>query len=62
MLADKHSKGITCMARSHDGSKIASGDLYRYIYIWDTASKVDITAIGEHKDKITSVNFSKDDT
>jgi WD40 repeat protein len=50
------------MARSHDGSKIASGDLYRYIYIWDTASKVDIAAIGEHKDKITSVNFSKDDT
>ena len=50
------------MARSHDGSKIATGDSYRYIHIWDTASKAEVAALGEHKDKITRLLFSDDDT
>ena len=58
----RHSKGVTCMTRSHDGTKIASGDQYRYIHIWDSASKTETAALGEHKDKIVSLLFSDDDT
>jgi WD40 repeat protein len=61
-LLTKHSKGVTCMARSHDGTKIATGDQYRYIHIWDTASKAEVAALGEHKDKIVGLLFSDDDT
>lgn len=55
---EKHSKGVTCMAVSHDGTKVASGDAYRYMQIWDSASRTEIASIGEHKDKINSVCFS----
>lgn len=42
---EKHSKTITVMTVSADGAKIASGDAYRYQYIWDSASR---EMIGEH--------------
>jgi hypothetical protein len=50
------------MARSHDGSKIVTGDKYRYIHIWDIASKAEVAALGDHKDKIVGLLISDDET
>lgn len=59
-LLSRHNKGVTCMTISNDGSKIASGDQYRYIHVWDVASKAEVAALGEHKDKIVNLVFSED--
>jgi WD40 repeat protein len=57
-VLSKHSKAVTCMAVTDDGSKVASGDAYRYIMVWDGASKADVASIGRHKDKINNLAFS----
>lgn len=36
---DKHTKTVTCITASPDGSMIASGDGYRYQYVWDASSR-----------------------
>ena len=59
---EKHSKAVTCLAVTACGKHVASGDAYRYQYIWDSATR---TMTGEHgfqKDKITSLRFNKDGT
>lgn len=35
---EKHTKNITAMAVSADGTKVATGDNYRYIYVHDAAT------------------------
>ena len=57
-VIEKHSKAVTCMAVSADHSKVASGDAYRYIQVWDANSKAEVASIGTHKDRILVVCFS----
>ena len=59
---EKHSKTVTCIAVSADGTHIASGDGYRYQYVWDALSREQKGEYGFQKDKITSLSFSKDGT
>lgn len=59
---EQHSKAITVITCSLDGTQIASGDGYRYQYVWDAQTREQKGEYGFQKDKITSLNFNKDGT
>ena len=56
---EKHSKAVTCITVSPDGSQIASGDAYRYQYTWDASTRAMVGEYGFQKDKITSLRYNK---
>lgn len=57
-LFEKHTKAITALAVNSDGTKVASGDAYRYIYVHDAQSKAELHEVNFHKDKIESLCFA----
>ena len=61
-IEKKHNHSVNVMTVSRDGKLIASGDTYRYIYVFDTESKAEIGCYAYHTSKITHLNFSKDST
>ena len=61
-VIEKHAKTVTVLTVSPDGTKIASGDAYRYQYVWDASSRELIKEFGFQKDNILSMSFSKDGT
>lgn len=56
----KHTKAISVLTTSADGTHVASGDGYRYQYVWDAASREMKNEYGFLKDKILSMRFSND--
>lgn len=60
MIEKKHQKAVTCISVSNDGTKVASGDAYRYVYIFDTAERKDIGCQAYHQAKVLGVAFSQD--
>lgn len=56
----KHTKGVNEISVSPCGTKIASGDAYRYIYVWDVETKDVFATLGEHKDVIKCLSWSHD--
>jgi len=53
-------KPITCMAVSADGSKVASGDNHRYVYVHDAASREECGKFAHHSQGILSISLSSD--
>ena len=57
-IADKHTKEVTCL-HAH-GDLVASGDAYRYCWVWDNTSFEPKFSMGNHIDRISSVWLSDD--
>lgn len=57
---EKHTKNVTCIVASGDGTKVATGDNHRYFYIHDAASFEMQATHCYHKDKIFDLSFSED--
>lgn len=49
-------------AVSRDGKLIATGDSYRYIYVFDTETKEEKAVFTYHSSKILEMNFNKEGT
>ena len=47
---------------SPDGKIVASGDAYRYIFLFDAETKQELGSFGYHSARITGINFNKDST
>jgi WD40 repeat protein len=60
VIEKKHNHGISSMAASLDGKLVASGDSYRYIYVFNTETKEEVGCFPYHSAKVLSLNFSKD--
>lgn len=59
-IEKKHHHTISCMKVSRDGKFVASGDSYRYIYIFNAETKEKVGCFTYHTAKIISLDFSKD--
>jgi WD40 repeat protein len=42
---EKHSKAVTALTTNLDGTQVASGDGYRYQYVWDATT---LAQVGEY--------------
>jgi WD40 repeat protein len=56
-IEGKHSKAVTVVASN--GKVVASGDAYRYMYVWDGESHEELFSSGDHKDKILDIFFTE---
>lgn len=59
LIEKKHNHGITVMASSKDGKMIASGDGYRYIYVFNTETKNEVACFAYHTSKIIGLDFNQ---
>jgi WD40 repeat protein len=57
---EKHTKTVSSICVSEDGTKAASGDMYRYFHVYDCASLEIIGEHGYHKGTLYSVSLSED--
>jgi WD40 repeat protein len=62
VIEKKHNHGISYIAASKDGKLIASGDAYRYIYVFDTDSKAEVGCYAYHTAKTLHLDFNHDGT
>jgi WD40 repeat protein len=60
IIEKKHNHGISIIKVSQDGKLIASGDSYRYIYVFDSETKQEVGCYPYHQAKIIGLDFSKD--
>jgi WD40 repeat protein len=59
LIEKKHNHGISVMANSQDGKLIASGDSYRYIYVFNTETKEEVGCFPYHTSKVIGLNFNR---
>lgn len=59
-IEKKHNHGITYMTASKDGKLIATGDSYRYIYVFNVESKDEIACFPYHTSHINHLDFNGD--
>lgn len=57
-ITGKHTKEVTCL-HSH-GNRVASGDAYRYVWVWNNEDFAPVFDMGNHIDRISSVWLSAD--
>ena len=62
MIEKKHNHGISYMAVSRDGKYVATGDTYRYIYVFNTETKAEVACFPYHTSQINHLEFNKDGT
>jgi len=56
----KHNHQITYITASGDGKLVASGDNYRYIYVFNSETKEEVGCYPYHTSKIMHLDFSSD--
>jgi len=61
-IEKKHSQGVTAMAASPGGQFIASGDNYRYIYVFNAETKEEVACFTHHTAKVTGLVFNPSST
>jgi WD40 repeat protein len=59
-VIEKHTKAVTAL--SSNGKIVASGDAYRYIFVFDGQTHEELFNCGDHKDKILDLHVGNDDT
>jgi WD40 repeat protein len=62
LIEKKHNHQVTVMKTSRDGKLIASGDSYRYIYVFDTETRTEVGCYPYHSAKIIHLDFNKEGT
>ena len=62
LIEKKHNHALSYMTTSKDGKLVASGDTYRYIYVFNAESRDEIGCYTYHTSKITQLEFNKDST
>lgn len=60
VIEKKHNHGISTMTTSVDGKLVASGDSYRYIYVFNSETKEEVGCFPYHSAKVLSLDFSRD--
>jgi len=58
LIEKKHNHSISVMAQSKDGKLVASGDSYRYIYIFNAETKEEVNCFPYHTSKIIGLEFN----
>lgn len=61
-IAKKHNHTISVVTSSSDGKLVASGDVYRYIQVFEADTKKVVGTYTYHASKIIHLAFSKDGT
>lgn len=62
LIEKKHNHAISVMTTSIDGTQVASGDAYRYIYVFKTDTKEESGCFAYHTSKIIGLNFNREGT
>lgn len=62
LIEKKHNHAISVMTVSKDGKLIASGDGYRYIYVFNTETKEETGCFAYHQSKILGLDFNQSST
>ncbi len=62
MIEKKHNHGLSYIRASKDGKLVASGDVYRYIYVFNAESREEVACFPYHSTKITQLEFNHDST
>jgi WD40 repeat protein len=62
LIEKKHNHPLSYMTTSRDGKLVATGDSYRYIYVFNADSKAEVNCFTYHTARITHLNFNKDGT
>lgn len=62
LIEKKHNHGISIIKTSPDGQLVASGDSYRYIYVFNAQSKEEVGCYAYHTARITGLEFNKDNS
>lgn len=60
LIEKKHNHGISVIKSSPDGRLVASGDAYRYIYVFNAETKEQVGCYAYHTARITGLQFNKD--
>lgn len=58
LIEKKHNHALSYMRASRDGKVVASGDVYRYIYVFNAESRVEVGCFAYHTTKITQLEFN----
>lgn len=61
-IEKKHNHSVTVLKTSKDGKYVASGDSYRYIYVFNSESKEEAGCFTYHTARIISLDFNHDST
>ncbi len=56
-IEGKHSKAVTVIASNH--KFVASGDAYRYMFVFDGETHDELFSSGDHKDKILDLYLTE---
>lgn len=59
-IEKKHNHSLSVMTTSRDGKLVASGDAYRYIFVFDAETQQEVGCYPHHTSKVLHLNFSKD--
>jgi WD40 repeat protein len=62
VIEKKHNHAVSVVKSSVDGKLVASGDAYRYIYVFDAETKQEVGCYPYHQAKILGLDFNKDST
>ena len=62
LIEKKHNHTVTVMTSSKDGKLVASGDSYRYIYVFNTETKEEVGCFAYHIAKIIGLDFNSSGT
>jgi WD40 repeat protein len=62
LIEKKHNHGVSIVKTSPDGKLVASGDVYRYIYVFDAETKLEVGCYAYHTARITGLEFYKDNS
>ena len=60
LIEKKHNHPLSIVKSSADGSLVASGDTYRYIYVFNAETKQEVGCFPYHTARITGLDFSAD--
>lgn len=59
-IEKKHNHSLSYLTTSKDGKLVASGDSYRYIYVFSAETQAEVGCFTYHTSKIVHLDFSKD--
>lgn len=62
IIEKKHNHAVSVISASRDGSLVASGDTYRYIYVFNSESKAETGCFPYHASRIIGLDFNKANT
>ncbi|CDW71723.1 wd repeat-containing protein 1 [Stylonychia lemnae] len=60
LIEKKHNHSVSVMKASRDGQLVASGDSYRYIYVFSAETKAEVACFTYHTAKILTLDFNRD--